>query len=462
MVNILNYVYLRQDEEITLRRIIARLEAVSAHNNGRQQWYDAQKRVVNLGVSLPKRTFDGLVMLCGWPALAVDALEERLNVSAAVTPGLKDGPFSQIWAESGLDDVYSPAHLEALIQGVAFLASLPQGMGEDVRVFPLDPVSTSGIFDPLSRQLTSAATVSRDEQGRVKSATLFTAEESLQVEATSGRWKIVDVVEHGLGRVPVRPMVNRPRLQRQWGRSELTAPLLAYTRAAIRTLIRSEISSEFFSAPQRWALGLSQDAFVGPDGSPLSALQTYLGHLLSIGDDETNPDYKRPEFGEFKAASPEPFIQMIRMYSMLVSGESAVPPQYLGFVTENPASADQIRAVEARLVLRAERRQRAFGAAWRAAILDAVEMSGVSLTDELRRSHILWGDAATPTRAATTDAVVKQIQVGALPATAPTTYRLLGHPEPVVRELVQAATADQFRALVTGMGATRPPLPVSA
>lgn len=457
-MELLQYDVLPTAEADMLDAMVKRLEAVRNHNRGRQAWYDAEKTVKNLGISLPKRTFKDLSTICGWPALTVDALEERLDVAAVMTPEVEGSPAEAIWEASGLDAMYSPTHLEALIHGVAFVVAIPQGDSGGPEIVPLDPVATTGIMDPIRQRLTVAAHVQTDAQGRPTTAALFTPEATWSVQRHRGRWEISDIDEHALGRVPVHAMVNRPRLTRQWGRSELTAPILSYTRAAIRTLIRSEVASEFFSAPQRYILGVSQDAFQDDNGNPQTALQTYLGHFLTIDDDELDPDRKRPEIGSLAASSPQPFVEMIRMYSMLASGEAALPPQYFGFVTENPASADQIRAVEARLVKRAERRQKAFGAAWRGALLDAIELGGQELTTELRRTRLVWTDASTPTRAATTDSIVKQIQVGALPATAPATYRLLGHPEPIVQELVQAARSEQFRALVTGTGSARPGL----
>ena len=43
---------------------------------------------------------------------------------------------------------------------------------------------------------------------------------------------------------------------------------------------------------------------------------------------------------------------------------SALPAHYVGVSTENPASADALRAAEASLTARAEARQATFGRSW--------------------------------------------------------------------------------------------------
>lgn len=118
-----------------------------------------------------------------------------------------------------------------------------------------------------------------------------------------------------------------------------------------------------------------------------------------------------PSVGQFSAAVPTPYIDELRMLAQLVSAQSGVPAAYLGFVSDNPTSADAIRASEARLVKKAEDRQRAFGQALRElAALLRVALGGVPVA-----VSPVWRDASTPTLAATMDAMVKAVQAKILP-----------------------------------------------
>ena len=100
-------------------------------------------------------------ILTGWPGLVVDALEERLNIVGPVdpvVPGATDTELDAIWADNSLEADYSPAHLEALIHGVAFLTASRGGPGDpDPTITVESPCTMSGIWDPVRRRLSAAA-----------------------------------------------------------------------------------------------------------------------------------------------------------------------------------------------------------------------------------------------------------------------------------------------------------------
>src|SRR6185437_12500510 len=92
-----------------------------------------------------------------------------------------------------------------------------------------------------------------------------------------------------------------------------------------------------------------------------------------------------------------------------------------------PASADAIRAGEARLVKRAERRQASFGRAWReVGRLALLIRDGAIPEDYDTRVSVQWQDAATPTRAASADEAAKLVGSGILPADSEVTYNRIG------------------------------------
>lgn len=452
MAELLTLGRLSDEESAALSEVVTRIDSHRYYNDDRARWYEASRRIRALGASSVRR-LDGVETVAGWPGLVVDALEERLNIVGPVVPGASDTVVERIWEDNALAADYSPAHLEALVHGVAFLAVSRGGPGDPDPVVTVEsPRAASGVWDPVRRALSAAACVTRDEDGTTVGATLFLPDATVQVVPSGGSWQVVDRDDHRLGRVMVERLVNRRRASRPWGRSEITRPVLAYTRAAMRTLLRSEVSSEFFSQPQRWALGVDSNAFRREDGSQASPWEAYVGFIWALSDPE-DPEGRRPELGEFSSASPAPFIDLVRMWSQLVAGEAALPPTWLGFVTENPASADQIRATEARHVSRAERRQATFGAAWRQALLDAAALQSGGFDPALSRCRIQWRDAATPTRAASTDAVVKLISAGALPATSRVTYELLGFDATTVDRLVADAAAEQTRRSLAALAA---------
>jgi hypothetical protein len=87
----------------------------------------------------------------------------------------------------------------------------------------------------------------------------------------------------------------------------------------------------------------------------------------------------------------------------------------MGFSTDNPASADAIRASESRLVKRAERRQSGFGDSWELVMRIADRIRTGAWRPELRRLEAMWRDASTPTVSQAADAATKKYQAGIVP-----------------------------------------------
>jgi hypothetical protein len=133
-----------------------------------------------------------------------------------------------------------------------------------------------------------------------------------------------------------------------------------------------------------------------------------------------------PQVGQFQANDTRPYFEQIKAYAQLMAAETAIPASYLGFQTDNPASADAIRQMEARLVKRAERRQRQFGRTWGEVARLALLVRDGSIPEEANEIRPVWRDASTPTRAAAADEAVKLISAGVLLPDSEITYNRIG------------------------------------
>jgi hypothetical protein len=245
---------------------------------------------------------------------------------------------------------------------------------------------------------------------------------------------------------------NRVRGSRETGRSEITKAVRYYADAAARTLLGLEVNREFYNAPQRIGLNVSDDMFVDADGNPVSSWTSIMGRTWNIPPGEEGA--AAPDVKQFPPSSPAPYIDQVKGYATLLAAEAGIPPTYLGFQTDNPASADAIRAGEARLVKRAERRQASFGRAWhevgRVALLIR---DGEVPNDYDTRVSERWRDAATPTRAASADEAAKLIGAGVLPADSTVTYDRVGL-SPAEQAIVKADKARaQALQLAANIGA---------
>lgn len=122
--------------------------------------------------------------------------------------------------------------------------------------------------------------------------------------------------------------------------------------SAKRTLERSEVTAEFYSFPQKYAVGLSQDA------EPIDAWKATISAMLTFEKDE---DGDSPTLGQFQTSSMSPFTEQLRTLAAVFAGETGLTLDDLGFVTDNPSSAEAIKASHETLRIAARKAQRTFG-----------------------------------------------------------------------------------------------------
>jgi hypothetical protein len=211
----------------------------------------------------------------------------------------------------------------------------------------------------------------------------------------------VDRDEHGLGVVPVVPVVNRARLSEPLGRSELS-PILPLSRAANKIATDMMVAAEFVALPVRGIFGIGPEDLEDAEGNKLTAFQVLLRRLLTIPDDEG----KAKQF-EFTGADLSNFHSTINQLARLVASIAGLPPHYVGLTTENPPSADAIRSAEMRLIKRCERKQVPFGGAYEQAMRLVKRLQEGDWDPRYRRLETMWRDPSTPTVAQRADAAVK-------------------------------------------------------
>lgn len=433
---------------------LARLFCVNAANREAQEFYDGSRLTRDLGISTPP-SMQTLRAVAGWPGTVVDVLEERLDWLGWDSEG-DDFGLDEVYAANDLDVESGMTHVDSLIFGLSFVAV---GSGDDGEPSPLvtpsSPLTTTGVWDNRARRLTSALSVTMGGNAAPQEVTLYTPDSTKTFVASNGVWEVKDTPDiHHLGRVPVVLVPNRARGSRQIGRSEITRAVRYYTEAAGRTLRGLEVNREFYNAPQRIGLNIAESMFQDPSGEPVSQWTAIQGRWLMIPPTD-DPDDPQPSVTQFTPASPAPYVDQVRGYATLLAAEAGIPAAYLGFQTDNPASADAIRAGEARLVKRAERRQSTFGRAWREVGRLALLVRDGSVPDGFGAVTAKWRDASTPTIAATADAGGKQLAAVPWLRDTEVGLELLG----LSNQQIARAMAEKDRAAPSS-AAMPPPVPL--
>ena len=413
---------LTPDESYIMDRLSTKLRGHQSRNIELEYYYEGKNRLKDFRISIPPQLANAETVV-GWPGTVVSVLEERLDLEGFIAP--EELGLNEIYRQNNLDSEGSFGHTDALIYGTGFIVIGKGAEGEPDPLITIEsPNRMTGYYDLRLRRLSSALLMNYDLSGRPQSGVLYLPNETITISYDNGSWQDVDRDVHNMGRVPVVPLVNNPRSSDPNGRSEITRAVKSYTNSAMRTMLGAEIAREFYSAPQRYILGADESVFTDSDGNALNPWSVYQGRILALPYNET--EQQMPQVGQFQANSTQPYFEQIRSLAQMLAAEAAIPASYLGFQTDNPASADAIRQMESRLVKRAERRQANFGRAWAEAMKIALLVRDGELTPEASNIRAIWRDAATPTRAAAADEATKLIAAGVLLPDSEVTYNRIG------------------------------------
>lgn len=443
---------LTDDEAQMLAKMIGVIAARSARNARLDRYFEGTERLRNLGIAIPPE-MSQIESVVGWPTMAVDILEERLNVLKLGVPGGDDFGLNELWLDNKMQLNTVLAHTDALIYGLEFIAASigDTSAGEPDVLYTIEsPKRMTGLWDPRTGRLRAAASVRWDpEKQMLVAATLYLPDETIFLTNERKRWELLDIHEHRLGRVPVVCIAHRPRSGRPYGTSRISRAIISYTDNAVRTMMGMEVAREFFAAPQRYALGVDKNSFVDKDGQPVTAWEAYLGRVWGL---KVDPDSShQPSVGQFPSNSPAPFVDQVEALASMAAAEMNAPISYMGFNTDNAPSGDSTRSHEARLNKRGERCQEVFGAGYVELNQIAIALRDGSVPPPVKRLSVIWRDVATPTKSATADQVTKYVGAGVLLPDSEVTFEMMGLDDVTIRRLVddhrRARVRDIARAL---------------
>ena len=310
----------------------------------RYRYYEMKNAVQDFNLVTPPE-FRAFQACLGWCGKAVDALADRL-----VFRGFREDNFdlTAIYRMNNADVLFDSAVLSALITSCCFLHITADADG-----YPLLEVihggDATGVLDEATGLLTEGyAVLQRDDNenptleayfqpGRT---TYYRPGEPEEVRTNAAAWPLLV------------PILHRPDARRPFGHSRISRACMQIMQGALRTIKRSEISAEFYSFPQKYVLGMS------PDAERLDKWRATISSFLRIDKDE---DGERPTLGQFQQQSMSPYTEQLRTFAALFAGETGLTLDDLGFVTDNPSSAEAIKASHENLRLAARKAQRTFG-----------------------------------------------------------------------------------------------------
>lgn len=336
-------------ETEVFRRLQAKIRQQHRRNHKRTLYADAEHTLQSYGLSLPDgKEVEQTPMF--WPGKAIEVFSSRLRPAGYT-----------------MDDASLLADLESAFEEGSIAAKERLAIKSALRHGPAFVFASAGDASAGEpRVITTAlsalsATAELDRAGNVtaalellgsREANLWLPGRTLHVQMrTGGRIAVLD--EYGSSRrVLCAPYVHGATLERPFGTSRITRPIMGFTDAGMRTFMRSEVSAEWYSYPRERLLGVDPAAFEDAPG-----WLHMIGGVQALPDihpdDEPNyPDsLRRAQVHTVPQMSMQPFSDQFRLIGAQFSGASSIPPNYLGIISDsNPTSAQAIWAQEVDLV----------------------------------------------------------------------------------------------------------------
>ena len=313
----------------------------------RYKYYEMKNVPFDFGISSPPDLINWFSTL-GWCAKAVDSLSDRLMFREFADDNFD---MNEIYNLNNPDVLFHSAILGALISACDFIYISKDENGYP-RMQVIDGYNATGIIDPFTNMLSEGyAVLSRDNNRKVIEEAYF----------TPGRTdfyrdgKLYSSQDNKAPYALLVPVIYRPDAIRPFGHSRISRACMSIIGSALRTVKRSEIAAEFYSYPQKYVTGLS------PDADVLDKWKATMSAMMAFSKDEEGD---HPVLGQFNQQSMQPHVDQLRMFASLFAGETGLTLDDLGFATENPSSAEAIKASHENLRLTARKAQRSFGTAF--------------------------------------------------------------------------------------------------
>ena len=444
------------DELDTIRRLFEVWQAKQPRNVLRSVYFDAKMPLKPTG-NIPEESMRRILAVLDWPEKAVSALAERSVFEGFVTAGGSQDPFDlkPILDDNRFDLELPQAITSAYKHSCSFITTAlgDKASGEpEVLVMPRSAEWSSALWDERRRMVSAALAITEVDplDGKPTGMDVYLPDVVLQMRRRpSGSW-VVDRRRSALGEVLVEPIAYDPQLDRPFGRSRISRPVMNITDHALTTIVRLEIASDFYAAPRMAALGVAADAFTR------GKWDAAIDRWFAITRDENG---EIPTVTQFPQMTMQPIGEQYRLYATQFSGATGVPVSSLGIVTDNPPSAEALYADDRRIVSTARKQNRVMTASLRRVAQRVVRLrDGGELTPEMRDIDVSWANPAFTSPATAADALVKLSTVFPWLGDSEVALEFAGFSHAEITRLLSDKRRSQGSALSALLAAPREPV----
>lgn len=311
----------------------------------KRRYYEGENVLKDLGISIPP-PLKNVETVVGWPKKAVTSMASRSRFDGYTAAGDSElqSVVDLIVQQCNLKRKYKQAVESELIAGCDFITLSKGGVNEPpVIITTHSAENCAAKWDGrLGRIAYGMVIMDYDKNGAPDEIALYTDSTTLHIDARGGVIEIENLA-HRMGRPLMEAMTNNPTESKPLGQSRITRAVRSITDSGVREALRTEISAEFFTSPQKYLLGVDGDPF-----QQKTRWEAYIGNIFTVGKTE---DGTTPQFGQLTQGSMQPHTDYMRSLAARFSGETNVPVSQLGVIHDNPSSADAINQANEPLIM---------------------------------------------------------------------------------------------------------------
>lgn len=368
----------------------------------RTVYYEGKNALKDFGIAVPPQMQSAFTPL-QWIAKGVNAVTGRSEFEGFVSPSGSVDPFGMagLLADNHFHEEFPQATKSSTMHACSFVTVTDgdvQSGEPEVLYLARAADMSAAVWDRRRRTLAGfLSIVDTDEQGPSEMV-MYTPFWVYVLVKRSNYWSGTKRANR-LREVQVARLAFEPELNRPFGHSRITRTAMGLTDAAVRTLLRAEVSAEFYSADKYWLFGADVSKFVGDD--KWSAL---MGRMNAVDVDTVAGD--KVDIQRFTGSSPQPHADQMRLIQAMFADDQELEVKFAD--ASNPSSADAIYAAKEDLIVKVRNANRVWGyGAVKAFQLGVRLRDGVEMTDELRAMSAQFTDPAIVSPSARADAFSK-------------------------------------------------------
>jgi hypothetical protein len=366
----------------------------------RTVYYEGKNALKDFGIAVPPQMQRAYTPL-QWIAKGVHAVTGRSEFEGFVSPDGAADPFgmSGLLAENHFFEEFPQARTSSAVNSCAFL-TVTEGdvqSGEpEVLILARAAEDSGATWDRRRRAISGFLSVIDLDDMSVPSEMVMYTPERVYMISRRGKWQ-VSWIRNRLDEVSVARLPYRPLLKRPFGQSRITRTAMGLTDAAVRTLLRAEVSAEFYSAEKYWLFGADVTKYIGDD--KWTALMGRMNAIDTEGEEKI-------DIHRFSGASPQPHADQMRLIQAMFADDQNLDVKFSD--SSNPSSADAIYAAKEDLIVDVRDANRVWGRGAVKAFQLAVRLrDGGGSSDELRAMSSQFTDPAIVSPSARADAFSK-------------------------------------------------------